>query len=328
MKFLAVSVILALAVALSSAASVGHQEWELFKSTHGKAYSVAEEVFRMKVFLDNRDKIAAHNARFENGEVSFNMAMNKFGDLLTHEFAALQTYIPEDFPATTPLFMAPNNFKAPSSVDWRNQGLVTGVKDQGQCGGCWSFSATGALEGQHFRKTGQLISMSEQNLIDCSTSYGNGGCNGGVVQYAFNYIKNNGGVDTESSYPYEGRDYSCRYSAAFKAATVTGYVSVRRGDENDLMNAVGSVGPVSVCINASSQGFQFYHTGVYRDSSCSKSINHAVLAVGYGTDSSYGAYWIVKNSWGSSWGDAGYIKMARNNNNQCGIANQACYPTV
>merc|ERR1712127_619052 len=109
---------------------------------------------------------------------------------------------------------------------------------------------------------------------------------------------------------------------------VTGYVSVRRGDENDLMNAVGSVGPVSVCINASSQGFQFYHTGVYRDSSCSKSINHAVLAVGYGTDSSYGAYWIVKNSWGSSWGDAGYIKMARNNNNQCGIANQACYPTV
>merc|ERR1712179_459484 len=201
MKFLALSVILALAVTLSSGFSVEHalhQEWSLFKITHGKTYAAAEEELRMTIYLQNRDMIAAHN------------------------------------------------FKAPSSVDWRNQGLVTGVKDQGQCGGCWSFSATGALEGQYFRKTGQLISLSEQNLIDCSSSYGNHGCNGGVVQWAYNYIKDNRGVDTESSYPYEGRDASCRYSSAYRGATCTGYVSIRRNDENDLLNAVGSVGPVSV----------------------------------------------------------------------------------
>merc|ERR1712137_1152694 len=140
----------------------------------------------MTIYLQNRDMIAAHNARFEKGEVSYSMKMNKFGEMLPEEFKAKQTY------------------KAPSSVDWRNQGLVTGVKDQGQCGGCWSFSATGALEGQYFRNTGQLISLSEQNLIGCSSSYGNHGCNGGVVQWAYNYIKDNRGVDTESSYPYEG----------------------------------------------------------------------------------------------------------------------------
>merc|ERR1712071_265794 len=134
-------------------------------------------------------------------------------------------------------FMAPNNFKAPSSVDWRNLGLVTGVKDQGQCGGCWSFSATGALEGQHFRKTGQLISMSEQNLIDCSTSYGNGGCNGGVVQYAFNYIKK-----MVESIPKAATLMKAEIILAVTARPSKQLplqdTSVRRGDENDLMNAV------------------------------------------------------------------------------------------
>merc|ERR1711874_531374 len=132
----------------------------------------------MTIYLQNRDMIAAHNARFEKGEVSYSMKMNQFGDMLPEEFEAMQTYKPQEFSEETPLFMTPANFKAPSSVDWRNQGLVTGVKDQGQCGGCWSFSATGALEGQYFRKTGQLISLSEQNLVDCSSSYGNHGCNG------------------------------------------------------------------------------------------------------------------------------------------------------
>merc|ERR1711988_624713 len=254
----------------------------------------------MTIYLQNRDMIAAHNARFEKGEVSYSMKMNQFGDMLPEEFEAMQTYKPQEFSEETPLFMTPANFKAPSSVDWRNQGLVTGVKDQGQCGGCWSFSATGALEGQYSRKTGQWV---------------------------YNYIKDNRGVDTESSYPYEGRDASCRYSSAYRGATCTGYVSIRRNDENDLLNAVGSVGSVSVSLYASTQGFQFYSSGVYVDSSCPKTINHAVLAVGYGTDAYYGPYWIIKNSWGTGWGDAGYIKMARGGN-QCGIASQACYPTV
>merc|ERR1711928_131787 len=145
--------ILALAVTLSSGFSVEHalhQEWSLFKITHGKTYAAAEEELRMTIYLQNRDMIAAHNARFEKGEVSYSMKMNQFGDMLPEEFEAMQTYKPQELSEETPLFMTPANFKAPSSVDWRNQGLVTGVKDQGQCGGCWSFSATGALEGQYF----------------------------------------------------------------------------------------------------------------------------------------------------------------------------------
>merc|ERR1712243_275531 len=140
----------------------------------------------------------------------------------------------------------------------------------GSCGSCWSFSTTGVLEGMLAKKTGRMVPMSEQNLMDCSTQ--NSGCNGGVVQYAVN-----------------------------------------------------SNGPVSVCINASSSGFQFYKSGVFNDPYCSSQINHAVLAVGYGSESG-GDYWLVKNSWGTSWGDNGYVKMSRNRSNQCGIANQACYP--
>merc|ERR1712071_359287 len=208
MKFLALSVILALAVTLSSAVSVEqalHQEWELFKSTHGKSYSESENEFRMRVFLDNRDKVAAHNALFAKGEVTFTLAMNKFGDLLSQEFAALFNGYSSQ-PRSGAVFMKPENFKAPSSVDWRSEGYVTPVKDQKQCGSCWAFSAVGALEGQHFRKSGELVSLSEQNLVDCSSRYGNAGCNGGLMDSAFEYVVANGGIDTEASYPYEARD--------------------------------------------------------------------------------------------------------------------------
>jgi len=216
----------------------------------------------------------------------------------------------------------------PTSVDWRTKGVVTGVKDQGQCGSCWSFSTTGSVEGA-WALNYSLVSLSEQNLMDCSRRYGNLGCNGGLMDSAFKYIIANNGIDTEASYPYEeSTSYNCRYTTANRGATISSYQDVTSGSESALQNAVVYRGPVSVAIDASNTSFQLYKSGVYYEPKCSSTqLDHGVLTVGYGTGTS-GDYWIVKNSWGTSWGQAGYIDMARNKNNNCGIATQASFPVV
>jgi len=318
---------LAQAISLSELAL---EEWEAFKSHHGKKYqNEVEERFRMKIYLENRHRIAKHNK-----DAPFKLTMNKYGDLLSHEFTKKMNGYRTDLrnASTHQLlgasFLTPEHFVAPKEVDWRTKGLVTPVKDQGQCGSCWSFSATGALEGQHMRKSGKLVSLSEQNLIDCSGEQGNEGCNGGLMDNAFNYIKKNKGIDTEESYPYEGQDDKCRYKKKTAGAEDVGFVDVKSGDEDALVKAIASVGPVSIAIDASHESFQFYSTGVYVEKKCSSTeLDHGVLVVGYGTENGQD-YWLVKNSWGTGWGDGGYIKMARNLNNQCGVATQASYPLV
>lgn len=203
------------------------------------------------------------------------------------------------------------------------------MKDQGRCGSCWSFSATGALESHHFIKTGQLVTLSEQNLIDCTRSYGNQGCRGGWMDSAFSYVQHNGGIDTEDSYPYRARDGVCRYNRRNSGATATGHVDIPGGDEDKLKEAIGSIGPVSVGIDASNESFRHYSSGIYKEDKCKTNYtDHGILAVGYGTDGNGNDYYIVKNSWGTTWGDNGYIYMARNFNNHCGIATAASYPLM
>jgi len=307
--------------------------WANFKEEHGKVYAHAtEELVRKQVFAENLRKIEMHNYLHSKGLKSYTLGVNKYADLEHTEFVKLMNGYKRSNSSTTSLhratYLSPNiKLDLPDSVDWRNKNYVTPVKDQGQCGSCWAFSTTGSLEGQHFRKSKSLVSLSEQNLVDCSTKYGNNGCEGGLMDFAFQYIKENKGIDTESSYPYEAKDDTCRYNPSAKGATDAGFVDVPENDEDKLKEALATIGPISVAIDAAHDSFQLYKSGVYDEPACTDNLDHGVLAVGYGTLNGKD-YYIVKNSWGVTWGDQGYILMSRNKGNQCGIASKASYPLV
>uniref|UniRef100_I3J400 Cathepsin L.1 n=1 Tax=Oreochromis niloticus TaxID=8128 RepID=I3J400_ORENI len=324
-------------LAVSSCASISLEDLEFhaWKLKFGKSYdSPSEESHRKQIWLTNRKHVLMHNILADQGFKSYRLGMTYFADMENEEYKKLVSRgCLGSFNASLPrrgstFLRLPEGIDLPDAVDWREQGYVTGVKDQKQCGSCWAFSATGALEGQHFRKTGILVSLSEQQLVDCSGAYGNEGCNGGWMDSAFRYIEANGGIDTEASYPYEAEDWLCRYNPASVGATCSGYVDVNKYDEEALKEAVATIGPVSVAIDASHASFQFYTSGVYDEPGCSSiELDHGVLAVGYGTENGHD-YWLVKNSWGRGWGEMGYIKMSRNKHNQCGIASAASYPLV
>ncbi|KAF7205368.1 procathepsin L [Nothobranchius furzeri] len=305
------------------------QHWDRWKAWHKKNYNENEEGWRRMVWEKNLQRIEMHNLEQSMGKHTYRLGMNQFGDMTNEEFRQIMTSFKptEDGKTQGSLFMKPNFLEAPSSVDWRPLGYVTAVKNQGPCGSCWAFSATGALEGQLFRMAGKLVLLSEQNLVDCSIPEGNHGCGGGWMNSAFQYVVDQGGLDTEACYPYRGRNQACGYNPSCSAVNVTGYVNVPEGSEAALMDAVASVGPVSVAIDASKYSFQFYSSGVYYEPSCSPTPDHGVLVVGYGSTSSEN-YWLVKNSWGTGWGDQGYILMSKDKNNNCAIASYASYPLV
>jgi C1A family cysteine protease len=216
-------------------------------------------------------------------------------------------------------------------MDWREHDAVTPVKDQGQCGSCWSFSSTGSMEGAWAIHSSELVSLSEQQLVDCSKSYGNMGCRGGLMDDAFQYVIDNGGLDTEEDYHYTAQDGTCDEDKQENhIVTFSSFVDVIPNDEDQLKSAV-ALGPVSVAIEADKMGFQFYKSGVF-SGECGTTLDHGVLVVGYGTDEESGLdYWIVKNSWAATWGDEGYILLQRNVDapeGQCGVAMQPSYPVV
>jgi cathepsin L len=333
MKFL---ILTAALIAVSSAASLFDPSmdlyWQAFKHQHNKQYANNdEETQRRLIWEENVQFINKHNLEANLGKHTYTVKMNKFGDLTNEEFVAMMNGFNKSkslFKSSgNPTFLKPSNLNIPDSVDWRKQGYVTPIKDQGQCGSCWAFSAVASLEGQHFKASGQLVSLSEQNLVDCSRKFGNIGCDGGLMDQAFDYIKSNKGIDTEVSYPYKAIDQKCKFSPATVGATDTGFTDITSGDEDALTAAIASIGPISVAIDASQDSFQFYSSGIYSDSDCSSSqLDHGVTAVGYGSLGQGQDFYIVKNSWGTSWGDSGYIMMARNQDNMCGIATAATHP--
>uniref|UniRef100_A0A673HCA7 Cathepsin S, ortholog2, tandem duplicate 1 n=1 Tax=Sinocyclocheilus rhinocerous TaxID=307959 RepID=A0A673HCA7_9TELE len=293
------------------------QHWELWKKTHNKFYSSkVEELGRRELWERNLQLITLHNLEASMGLHSYDL------EEILQSFAT--TRVPPDFNSQTVNFVDSSGAPVPDSLDWREKGYVSSVKMQGACGSCWAFSSVGALEGQLMRTTGKLVDLSPQNLVDCSSSYGNYGCNGGFMSSAFQYVIDNGGIDSESSYPYEGVQGQCRYNPSQHAANCTKYYFVRQGDEEALKQALANVGPISVAIDATRPQFILYRSGVYNDPTCTNKVNHAVLAVGYGAIAEQDI-WLVKNS---GFGDGGYIRMARNQNNMCGIASYACYPVI
>lgn len=289
-------------------------------------------MLRMQIYTENKKMIEEHNQRFAEGLESFSVQINQFGDMTDEEFRELLLGLdttPGELVGST--FLPPENADdIPESVDWRQRGAVTRVKNQGLCGSCWAFSATGALEAQTFRKTKRLISLSDQNLLDCTSynGYGNSGCEGGLMNNAYRYILDNGGVDTEQSYPYEGSLEDCRFNNSTVGASMTSFVTLSPGDEEELKQALATIGPVSAGMDASILGFRYYKSGIFYDEDCSNTrLNHAVLIVGYGSEDGED-YWLVKNSWGPKWGDHGYFRITRNKDNHCGIAGITSYPLV
>ncbi|XP_025017119.1 cathepsin L1-like [Tetranychus urticae] len=321
------SIVLLACLALTFASEVDYKsEFNQFKINHNKNYAhPKEEAYRFQVFSSNLKKITEHNKRHANGLETYDMGVNAYTDLTFDEFSKAFLGFNATLQREAPLIHNRNSVNdLPKTIDWREKGIVAEIKDQAQCGSCWAFSTTASVEGAWAQAKGKLVALSEQNLMDCSYDEGNNGCHGGLPDNAFDYIIKNGGVDTEASYPYTATESkTCKYSKAKEGAVISKYVDIPLRDENALKNAAAER-VVSVGIHAGSS-LQNYKSGIYDDFFCPghlTQLNHGVAVVGYGTN-----YWIVRNSWGTTWGEKGYARFAMGKN-LCGIATKASYPLV
>merc|ERR1712195_398922 len=331
--FCLASVSLAVYAAPTSELSVSEYEYlfKAFQTDHAKTYAEHETPAKFRVFRDNVDFINDHNKNHADS-LGYTVGVNQFADMTKTEYKRTMLGYNALRKPTNLVTEKLDETAAPASVDWTTKGAVTPVKNQGSCGSCWAFSTTGSIEGANFIANGNLVSLSEQQLVDCAGSFGNQGCNGGLMDDGFKYVEASG-LETEASYAYKGADGTCnsaKQSAhdGINPGVVTSFTDVPTNSESQLAAAV-SKGPVSVAIEADQSGFQFYKSGVF-SGTCGTQLDHGVLAVGFGSDGGKN-YWKVKNSWGSTWGNNGYIQLAKGiskSSGQCGIAMQPSYPVM
>lgn len=321
----AVLFVLAMIVAVTMAAQLSNEQYQFlftkYVDQYNKQYQTREFFGKFSTFKSNLDLIVAHNAK----NLSWKMAVNQFADLSAEEFAAqftgLNTNLGQEYAMSQ--LQAPVHGLRASEVDWVAKGVVNGIKNQASCGSCWAFAAISPLESRAAIDGQKLVDLSEQQLVDCSGSTGNNGCNGGLMSNAYEYLKKAGGSCLTSDYPYTAKDGSCK--SCTPAVKVTGYKSIAKGDAAHI-EALQS-GPISVAIAASSSAFQFYSSGVL--TSCSdRSINHGVTLTGYKVIDGKEAY-VLRNSWGASWGNQGYMYIATGGD-LCGLTTSSfdAYPLV
>lgn len=304
--------------------------FKVWLAKHERSYkNHHESELRYKIFKDNLKFIHDHN-KHANDNQNYWLGLNKFADLTHVEFK--KRYINSKFrrssTRTPKKHFRYAELETPESVDWQEKGAVTPVKDQGACGSCWAFSTVGSIEGLHQIVTHTLVPLSEQELVDCDTKF-NQGCSGGLMDYAFEFVIGNGGIDTEEDYPYTGTEGTCiQDKLNAHVVTIDSFEDVPQSDEDSLKKAVAAQ-PVAVAIEAGGREFQFYSFGVF-NGTCGTDLDHGVLTVGYGTDVAGKEYWIVKNSWGTSWGENGFIRLERkipSTTGKCGIAMEASFPS-
>jgi cathepsin H len=310
-------------------------------TAYNKKYpSESEKKKRLGLYAASARMVQEHNSKIPANSDKYRLGLNEYADMSDAEFFqhfGLGTMKgQEDCSATHGGTMklkgeTPRPADLPLSIDWREKGVVSPVKNQGHCGSCWTFSTTGALEAHYKKKFNRWVNLSEQQLLDCAGNYDNHGCNGGLPSHAFQYIHENGGLDTERAYPYEMKSEGtkCRMRKWGVGVQVKGVHNITQFDETELEVAVGTVGPVSIAFQVAND-FRLYAGGVYDSTVCQnqpKDVNHAVLAVGYGVSPDGTKYWIIKNSWGESWGVKGFFNMKRGVN-MCGVSDCASYPIL
>ncbi|XP_075169866.1 cathepsin K2 [Haematobia irritans] len=304
-----------------------------FAKQTGKTYvSEADKTLREGIFKGRMSLVDANNKAFAAGKSTYKSGINAFADLTKAEFLSQLTgnrksAKGEEQAKKHRQKAAPAAGKIPDAFDWREKGGVTPVKFQGECGSCWSFATTGAIEGHYFRKTGKLINLSEQNMIDCGKEeFGLAGCDGGFQEYAFEFVTNQKGVAKAESYPYLDKKDTCHYKDELKGAEINGFATIEPKDEDTMKKVIATLGPLACSVNGL-ESLLLYSSGIYSDEECNKGeVNHSILVVGYGSENGQD-YWIVKNSWDKVWGEEGYFRLPRGKN-FCGIASECSYPII
>ncbi|CAD7094065.1 unnamed protein product [Hermetia illucens] len=310
-----------------------YDDFEDYKGQNNKTYRPFEEIRCRKAYEENCKRIRAHNSLYQSGKVAFQLRANCFADLNSQNY--LKSHVRLVPSPRIPLIDAPAQIvgasihrsrdknQIPDSFDWRDQGFKTPPRNQLSCGSCYAFSIAESIEAQVYKRTGKILDLSEQQIVDCSTRTGNKGCAGGSLRNTLKYLEQYGGLMRDRDYPYRAKEKHCRFAKELAVVQISSWAILPKHDEEAIKVAVATIGPVAVSINASPQTFQLYSNGIYDDPDCSADmVNHAMLVVGYTPE-----YWIMKNWWGDNWGDGGYMKIRRNRN-LCGLANYAAYAIV